>query len=247
MSNALGQISAGPQWSDVGLAGKGGSTLSICLAEEANSSAEWECRVMARTEHGSFHVGAFRTRPPSRGEVASRLVAIVYFPGAKSWITSWRKRSGGTALSQAAVTLSAEDQSGTFPGVTPLVSGPGPAATRSFGFTPGIGAAPVLLATNGSVLFDVRGQLRDPAGPAGFALLFDQAAAPIAGDVPIFSRHIGSAAGVFVSDGTAYEYGGGAQGRPIVNTLWAAFSSTSDVFTPLAGNTFNATAELGLP
>jgi hypothetical protein len=203
---------------------------------------------MARTEHGTFHVGSFRTRPPARGEVPSRLVAIAFYPGALSWITSWRTRTGGTARSQGAVSLSSsEGPSGTLPGVTALVSGLGPSAVRSFPFTAPIGAGPVQLATNGALLFSVRGQLNDPAGPAGFALFFDKAVAPIAGDVPFFSRHLGSVAGVFLSDPTAYLYSGGAQGRPVQNGLWAAFSSTPDFFTPLAGNTFNASTELGEP
>ena len=249
MSANLGNIQAGPQWSDLGYAGDAGPTLSICLAEEVNSTCEWECRVLARTEHGSFHVGSFRTRPPARGEVPARLVAIAYFPGALGWLTSWRLRAGGNARSAAAASLhsSSDCPAGTLPGVTPMLSGVTAASPRVFTFNGAIGLAPVQLAPPGALLSSVVGQLTDPAGVAGFVMLFDSAAAPALGAIPIFSRHLGSTAPVFASDPTNYAYLAGAQGRPITLGLWAAFSSTADTFTPLAGNTFNATTEAGLP
>lgn len=248
-ASSLGNVGAGPQWSDVGHAGEAGATLSITLAEEANSTAEWECRVIARTEHGSFHVGAFRTRSPARGEVPSRLVAICYFPGAVSWLTSWRMRAGGNALTQADVTLtSSPDCGGTLPGVTPLLSGIGPAGTRTF-TSPPIVAVPALLAPAGALLFSVHAQLNDPAGPPAFVMLFDQLVAPVLGDLPFWTEHAGSAGGLVNADPTSVNYPRIplAQGRTVGFNLWAALSSTSPTFTPIVGQTASGTVEAGLP
>jgi len=128
-----------------------------------------------------------------------------------------------------------------------MLSGVGPTSQRAFTFEALIGA-PRLLAPAGALLAQVEAQLTDPAGPAGFVLLFDSTAAPVAGDVPIWAEHVGSVAGgAFAADPTRAEYQPGALGRPVTLGLWAAFSSTANVYTALAGNTFEATTEAALP
>jgi hypothetical protein len=246
----LGTITAGPQWSDIALASGRGSTLAISLAEEADSTAVWECRVTARTAHGSFFVGKFLTVSPVRGDVASRLVAICYYPGALSWVTSWRLRSGGAADSAAETTLSAEECTGTTPGITPITPGMGPLGARTFGYTPLITAVPVAIAPAGALMMNVNGQMisAEVIGTTFYVLLFDQLLAPVVGDIPIWSKHMSRpAAATAVTDTSQYDYNGGQLGRPIVFGLWAAACPGANVYAVGAVGTFTATTELVLP
>ena len=227
-----GSIQGGGQWHDVFLwSPRPASALAIALVEDAQSDAVWECRVVAKTEHGSFHLGVFRTRPPSVGEIPSRLVGIAFYPGALSFLTSWRLVSGGDPAVNGAdrvayVRLTSTDAAGTLPGVTPLLSRGGATSNRTFQFQPNTANAALTPASSNATLFRVDAGLvnANVAGANAWVQLFDQAAAPVAGDVPFWSQHLGQAAAGSPPDGSEATYDAGPSGRPIANRLWIATS-----------------------
>lgn len=250
MGATLGNLQAGPLWTDIFLDGKQGDSVAISLAEESDSDSSWECVVRVRSEHGTFILGSFRTISPARGQPPARCVAICYFPGAVQWLTSWRRVSGTNPNAAADCVLSSRDCcSGTLPGVTPLLFGPtGPSAPRTFVRLPSAPAGPLLaiqqLTTAPAAnLFSAQIQLENLAlaGP-NFAMLFDQAAAPALGDTPFWARAIGPAA----AEPSAAIFSGGVQGRPSTSLLWAAVSTTLAHFTP-SGALIDVSAELALP
>lgn len=253
MGANLGLIQGGAAWSDAFLWDHTeGDSLAIALAEEATSDAVWECRVLARTDHGSYHIGTFRTRPPSLGEIPARLVAIAFFPGATAFLTSWRLVSGGDPLLggadvAASVRLSSAPYAGTTPGVTPVLSrSSGAAANRNFSFVGPTANAQLLPRT--ATVFQVDATLvnANVAAANAWVALFDQAAAPIAGDVPFWSAHLGQSAALASPDGSRAVYDAGPNGRPIVNGLWLASSDAAGVLV-VSAQTLTAAINAVLP
>lgn len=229
MGASLGQLQPGPQFSDVALDVPDGSACAISLAEEVDSNAEWEINVRAVTEHGTFAVGALRTRSPASGEQPARLVAVAFYPGARRFAISARQVAGD-ATKGADCILSSSTGTGTTPGVTPVSSlTRGESATRSFvTLAPAAGVSP-RVAINRSTLYRAHFQM-SPAAVAGtnvFAAIFDKRTAPVAGDLPVWVGHMGNAVATAADDPSHVDAVFGAQGLPITFGLWIASSDAA--------------------
>lgn len=247
MGTTLGNLQAGPQWADLFLDGEAGDSLSICLAEEVDSDSEWECFVRARTNQGTYHVGAFRTRSPARGEIPARLVATAYFPGAIGWITSWRLRSGTNPQAAAECTLASRDccGGGPNPGVTPVLSEVvGPNASRSFQRQPLVGnpSAPEFPVTSvpGSSVYRAEVSMNKPESTGHFyAMLLDipLGSVPVGGETPFWQRPIGTSGAPPSGTTDPFQaFEGGPQGFRVTGIAWAVISSDGASYVPSGEN-----------
>lgn len=248
MAQTLGNLQAGPMWSDVALVAKPGETCAIALSEDVLSDAEWECRVRAVTLQGTITIGSFRTRSPAAGEMPSRLVALAFYPGAVSFVASWRQVAGELKLG-GDCTLTSSAGVGSTPGVTPVSSiTNGPSATRAFQFlAPVVGVAPQI-APRGTSLYRADLQMGNATvvGANVWGALFDKAGAPVAADVPFWSGHMGVAAPGAPSDPSLVVADFGPNGRVIRNGLWLAASDAAGplvISLQLVGGAF----QLALP
>lgn len=230
MGQNLGNLQAGPQWSDVTLDVNAGDACAISISEDARSNAEWDVRIRAVTDYGNFLAGVVRTRSVANGEAPARLVAVAFYPGARRFVASFRQVAGTTTLG-ADATLSSTSGAGCFPGVTPIFSTTAnERAARSFLSGPPFAGVGTLQVARGGSLMQLHAQMVDPltAGTNVWIAAFDQAAAPVAGDLPFWSAHLGQAAGGSPDPSHIQESWG--PGRPIVSGLWFA---SSDAAGPL--------------
>jgi len=248
MGSALGKLQPGPQWSDASLDVEDGSACAISLAEEADSNAEWWIEVRATTDYGTFLVGSGRTRSPASGEKPARLVAVAFYPGAKTFAFSARQIAGTTTRG-ADVVISSAPGVGTVPGLTMVSSlTRGPGTTRAYPTVAPFAGAPVQLTPRFATLY--RAQVGLAAAATAnvnvWAALFDSAAAPIAGAQPIWSVHLGQALALASPD-PSHAFGDfGPNGLPVTNGLWFAPSDAPGPYV-ISAVQVHGTFELALP
>jgi len=202
-----------------------GPYLSIFLAEGSDSTDSWRIQVRVMTDQGAVIVGEGHTVPPSAaGEPPSRMVGAAFAPGAKGWmVTAFTENRAAQAQ---LILVSGKDGGSLSPGLTMVKAGSNNRSANPF-ITTFAAAGPVslALATPGQTVRELSGSWDPTLAAAGFVLVFDQAVAPVAGDVPIWGAHVGG------TDPTRWLW---APGDYIVrNTLWVGLSSTQGTFTPI--------------
>ncbi len=218
-----------------------GDVLSIFLAQPSDSTDSWKLQIACGTDQALEIVGQVITVAPGvAGEPPSRMVAVAHVPGAKRWRVSC---STDNPKAGARINISSSKQSGGIPpGVTAVKNGTqsGTGNKTRFDKT-GIQVTAIAGASVGATLWQLEGTLSQAAvaGAGTFVMLFDQLAAPVAGDIPIWTEHVGA------PDPTSYHYAPDG-GYLVRNQLWVATSMTPDTYTPDAAHTVSVHAILGI-
>lgn len=207
-----------------------GDVLSIYVAQSADSVAVWRLQVAAGSDAGLEIVGSGRTTPPNTaGEPPSRLVAVAHAPGTKRWRVSCFTEN---PAEEAYISLVSSKAAGGIPiGLTMAKNGtqnPEGNLTR-FDVNSTL-STDITGDVLGATLWQLEGQLVEAATPGAstFVMLFDQPLAPVAGDVPIWVRHLGQVAGA-PSDPTYYQYEP-TNGYLVQHQLWVATSTNGATF-----------------
>ena len=220
-----------------------GDVLSIFLAQPADSTDSWKLQVAAGTDQALEIVGQVVTVAPGvAGEPPSRMVAVAHVPGAKRWRVSC---STSSVAAGARINISSSKGTGGIPpGVTAVKNGTqSPSGNKSRFDVTGIQVTAIAQATVGATLWQLEGtmsQAQAGGNPSTFVMLFDQLAAPAVGDIPIWTQHVGQAAGS-PPDTSEYDYNPNG-GYLVQRQLWVATSTTPDTYTPDGAHTVSVHA-----
>lgn len=221
-----------------------GSTISIAMNEpHGDGSATWQLDVAVVLLDGERALG--RVLVPAAATVGqrSRVVALAFCPGVKEWIVAVRCTSASAGAGGADVTVRREKCCASFPGVTPIAPFATPGSDNEIArpnyedATNGVAATvnkPVAIAdyapsrvtsfaavsasTKASPGMIYGAVARNRNAGVRFFQVFDKAAIPVGGDVPILSVGMASATqlalgpdfftrfGTFLASGLAWGY-----------------------------------------
>jgi hypothetical protein len=240
-----GKLTGGIGWREVVLnkdkAGIG-DRCSVFLAQDATSANVWRILIYALTDQGALCMGEFHTTQLGlANELPSRLVAVADCPGAIGWKISahcedHHERADAWIASSPLVA------GGANPGITVIRSGTSnPSSLRTFLNLTGVQVSPPI-SGRGATVWDLTGTMSEAAvaGAQTFVMVFDQAVAPVLGDIPIWTSHLGQTlVGAALSgppDPSIYRWTP-PTGYPVVSVLWVATSTTPDTYTPDVAHT----------
>ena len=247
-----GKLTGGVIWCSVVLnkdKGGIGDRCAVFLSQDANAGLDaiWHFKVFVLTDQGSLCLGDFRTTPVGlAGELPSRLIATANCPGAIGWSIS--AQCDDVTQRADCWLSSAPDSSGGETGLTVISSGTrNPTSRRTFFDSTGVQVSGIVAPTH-ATLWSIEGTMSQAAVPGAqtFVMVFDQVAPPIAGAIPIWTKHLGQTAAGGPPDTTDY-YWAPDHGRPIINNLFVATSITPDVYTPDVAHTVSVHAAVTLP
>ncbi len=221
-----------------------GEGLSVFLSDQVRDGAansdpamrgenQWIIDIAAKTNRAFFSIGRILTTPPSSNvEPRARLVAIANVPGAIAWQITTR----GPLQQRAYVELVSGSGVGAFNGLSVVRPRP-----RDY-----FRGNSRLVTTFDTVVLDAFvSDTSDPATPipAGglFVQFFNQATAPVNGDIPIFEQKILPGQ----SFPFLFDAGSNQSGDPRYTSGFAwALSSTAGVLT-IAAPFISVTSVLG--